>query len=476
MSNERIVLKGDEVLEKFLAGKEVWNKYIAGFPEANVDFSKVDFSQYRSKDKALNFAGYRFPTYGDVNFSKTQFGKGDVSFSDTYFGVGIVSFYNTQFGEGDVYFSNTEFNKGNVSFLDAQFGQGRISFENAQFDDGTVSFSRTHFGDGKVTFYNSNFGKGYVNFSLAKFGQGDVDFTLAKLGQGDVDFTLAKFGNGYVSFNRTQFGKGKVSFIQTMFGEGRLSFRNAKLNAGEVDFTATEFSGRVSFKDLDTPETITSFSLQNCMFKRTLNLSGLTFSCIPDLTGTSLSHQLFLDNISCDYKKLRNTQIPIDEFDGARLCRLKELAESNRSHQQALEFHVMEMRVKRHKLKGINHWLDYAFDECSEYGRSITIPSKFLILITLLYSITYEIISLVKLSTTAVTDGLQTLFNSLLYSLTQVVPFVASSRATANETANQLFGSSDIPTWIYAISVTQGILSFVFLFLIGLGFRHRFRL
>jgi hypothetical protein len=72
-------------------------------------------------------------------------------------------------------------------------------------------------------------------------------------------------------------------------------------------------------------------------------------------------------------------------------------------------------------------------------------------------------------------DDLAGFGNGLLYSLSQILPFTASGRISAKESAEQLF-TSDIPSWFFAISLSQGLVSFILIFLLGLGLRNKFRI
>jgi len=99
-SDDKIVLTGETAIEKFLAGKTVWSAYVAQYPEADVNFSEVDFSQYREAGKIFDFRGYVFPDKGVVDFSRATFGEGEVNFFNATFGEGKVDFSNANFGEG----------------------------------------------------------------------------------------------------------------------------------------------------------------------------------------------------------------------------------------------------------------------------------------------------------------------------------------------------------------------------------------
>ncbi len=493
----RTTLKGELIIKILMAGRAEWNAFIAEYEEVDVDFSGVDFTEYRNDEDTLDFANYQFPKKGSVDFSKALFGEGDVSFYEAQFGEGDVSFYEAQFGEGDVSFYEAQFGKGEVDFIEAQFGKGEVDFRKAQFGKGHVSFLGAQFGEGHVQFNETQFGEGHVDFQEAQFGEGDVHFNAAELGEGDVDFCGIQFGKGNVGFCLTRFGKGDVNFCNARFGEGYVSFsgaqfgegdvdfRDAQFGEGDVDFIETQFGrgnvsfqaitfkGRVSLRDLVSPEVITALSFQQSSFEKAMDISGNNFTCIPDFTRTFLKHQLVLDRMAWNNKE--DTDAKTVRYNPERLCRLKELAENNKNHNQALRFHAQEMREKRPQLSGFDYWLDIAFDRVSEYGQSIAQPGKYLLLLITVYAAFYEIVSLIRNCSVQACAGASSLGNGLLYSMAQAFPFVSSSRISASESAASLFGE-DIPNWIYMLSLSQGLLSFVCLFLIGLGLRNRFRL
>jgi hypothetical protein len=395
----RIVLTGDEALQKFLAGKEVWNAYIEQYPEADVNFSGVDFSKHsKEANRRLNFSGYLFPLKGDVYFTRARFGEG------------------------------------NVSFHEATFGEGVVDFRYATF------------------------GKGHVNFGGARFGQGDVNFRYAT------------FGTGYVNFRKVTFGKGAVNFMAATFDGGYVNFRETTFGEGDVNFKGARILGPADFSALITPSTITSLHFRHCTFGHSLNLSGNHLRCIPDLTYTKISHQISLDGLECE-PLLNEKGIP-DPKDGDRLCRLKEIAETNKNHEQALNFHIKEMRVKRHHLSGLNLTIDKAFDAVSEYGRSVMKPLAWLIRSWYVSGLIYSFISIYL---SPLKSGLEHFGNGFLYAIAQAIPFVAAGRESSKASITALFGD-DVPIYLFFISLTQGLISFLLIFLIGLALRNRFRI
>ena len=134
-----IILAGDEAFDKWRHGKDAWNAWVEENPVADVSFADVDFSLDVSQ-KITSFRGFKFPN-GLVDFSGARFGKGLVSFSGARFGKGYVDFARADFGDGGVDFASAIFGDGDVDFLGASFGEGEVKFEDITFH-GKANFSR----------------------------------------------------------------------------------------------------------------------------------------------------------------------------------------------------------------------------------------------------------------------------------------------------------------------------------------------
>lgn len=209
------------------------------------------------------------------------------------------------------------------------------------------------------------------------------------------------------------------------------------------------------------PKTLSKFSLRNSSFHKTLDLSNNIFSCIPDLTNTKLTNQVSLDEVKVNHPDTYK------DGDGERLCRLKKIAEDNKNYQQVLDFHVMEMRAKRRECKNIFiKALDSTFDICSTYGQSICRPVLWLCGIT---GLSVWFYSCKSISADSTSEG-------FLYALSNgMLPILSAGRTSSTSSLCALF-QDKVPTEVYFVSLAQGGVSFIFLFLIGLGLRNRFRL
>ena len=111
-----------------------------------------------------------------------------------------------------------------------------------------------------------------------------------------------------------------------------------------------------------------------------------------------------------------------------------------------------------------------AFSACSDYGQNILRPSGALLVFTVAFTLLY------KAMTTAVhTDIGRIWHQAALLSVSNSMPFLPQSRILRTNAIDVLYCGTSSPA-VDAIMITQGVFSFAFLFLIGLGLRNRFRL
>lgn len=543
IGNARKSLGGQEAIDLWLKGKDIWNFQTANPFGMDVDFSNVVFADlvpdYIDGSARFSFDGFRFPK-GNVSFDGAIFGKGGVSFKNATFESGEISFHGTTFEDGGVTFNGAKFNDGNVIFDDTTFGIGKVSFLNASFGRGKLSFSKTCFGDGRVSFQNTIFGKGEVIFEDAVFGNGstsfagsefsdDVAFTGSSFGKGDTSFQSATFGDGKVSFGSTDFGDGRFSFSKTTFGKGGVSFHRATFGNGEVIFSGTTFGGGVSFHstafgdgrvsfngatfgssgiyfhstsfgigrvsfqaatieqgqftfedvfsdaiiDFSTVAGVdqtNTFSLRHGTFNQSLMMPEGKLGCVPDLRNCKLDKQVTLHELEITLNRPRQSWKKLwarkaaDPEDASRLRRLKEIAETNRDHAQALSFHADEMRAKRWVEIGFfASVLDATFSALSDYGQSIWRPVSGLIIMNLVLIGFYTVNSNGKWG------------DAIEYTLANSLPFLISSRKIGTDSLTALYGGN-VPDYINFLTMGQGVLTVIFLFLIGLGLRNRFRI
>ncbi|SOB93667.1 pentapeptide repeat-containing protein [Thalassospira xiamenensis] len=521
---ERPTLGGEEAIKLWRQGREAWNNWIDQHSGWDIDFSFSDFSRELGRDEDISFSGYRFGN-GNIYFFNANFSNNNINFSRAKFGNGRVDFSLAKFGNGEANFSGTIFGNGRVDFSDAIFGNGKVNFSGATFGDGGTHFYRTRFGKGYVDFSKAVFGNGGVTFFQSKFGDGKVDFSGVDFGNGDLNFSDANLGNGDVIFNEASFGCDNISFLRTTFGDGSVKFSRALIGKCNLNFFESDFGkgslnfyntmlgnstislnhttidvltfkprhfesksimGQgISIKSLAIFSLPTSanelkyFDLQGASFDGPLFLSA-NLNIIPDLRATRYSHQVDLSGLKVELprtsirfgwppKLVRKAE---DPQDGPKLRRLKEIAETNKDHQAALRFSADENRAKRWiETSWFGSVLDMAFSFFSNYGQSILRPFVCLLAIFADWTSIY-----LALSPRTLANWWAGLEQAALLSVSNSLPFLPQSRDLRTDALTALYGTTDPSLCVDLLMITQGVLSFVFLFLIGLGLRNRFRL
>ena len=312
-----------------------------------------------------------------------------------------------------------------------------------------------------------------------------VSFSGFQFPVGNVSFEYTNFGKERAYFSETKFNKGYISFIYAQFGEGGAYFDGVEFGEGNVHFTCARFNGPVDFTDLKRVWVIEMFSFRGAIFDGTLNISSDgKFSCLIDLTQTKKAHHVSLDGLKLTLLREKNrisrffpegdwaTQnVLIYSNDIACARRLKELAEGNKDHEAAQNFHVLEMQAKRvHSKCPIGYlWnTEFWYEKLSDYGRSITRPLLWMAYIWWVWTIAYMTVSFME------TDKAQ-FVKSAVYSFAQMFAFIPSSRDARFHLGEALFKKTP-PDLIYALTFSQSILALMLLFLLGLGLRHRYRI
>jgi hypothetical protein len=278
------------------------------------------------------------------------------------------------------------------------------------------------------------------------------------------------FPKGFNSFQFTVFGNMDSSFQNTLFN-GLADFSNSDFGKGEVNFENAVFMEDVSFKEIKSTEFIIRFNLRYASFHRNLILPNSKFNCVPDLRDTKITNQITLHGTQCKLHRERGplwgTKRATDPEDASRLRRLKEIAENNKDHERSLAFHADEMRARRwHELSKVASILDMIFSGLCDYGRSIFRPSGMFLLFNSLLAMLYAC---------PFPGNGEKLLKGYELAFANALPFLPTSHTLREKNIEFLF-QTDIPAWLGTVTTVQGVISFIFLFLIGLGLRNRFRI
>ncbi|KZN49883.1 pentapeptide repeat-containing protein [Pseudoalteromonas luteoviolacea] len=536
--DEQIILEGDEAILLWLEGKDAWNKWMEENPKAEVSFEGVEFSYKALKEhfpdnenitslidysffgrEYFSFEGYRFN--GCTSFRKATF-SGEARFDEAVFS-GSADFKNTIF-RGEASFTTANFHD-KADFAEANFSYTYFNsatfsveaqFYNATFDgmacfhgaifSGEAGFFKAKFSHetdfNKATFSreadfcrvtfskNANFRN--TAFSIdADFGEAifahEVYFNSAAF-SGAAHFYSAQFrslANFYdatfvdVNFHKTTLS-GEACFVNAVFSgvpvfSEAVFSRNVDISGASfgdvVEFNGAVFESSLTFIP-DEAENITSLDFKGSVFEKQLIMSG-NFGCVPDLRQTKANLHVDMSQLGVHLRRTKNElgalrEKAIDPDDAERLCRLKEIAESNKSQKRALAFHADEQRASRWGI--LNPWqsiLDSLYSLTSNYGQSVLRPFVFLMMSIFVFSH-------ITLSYADSKQDAQ-FKTALVISVATVTPFMAISKDARNNSIKKIF-SDEIPESYYIYGYLHSFFSFIFIFLIGLGLRNRFRI
>lgn len=502
-------LGGKEAIVLWQLGSDTWNRWVDNHREWNINFRGVDFDKYRSiplrhaliikecpyhapvgedlSCKAVRpipivFENFRFPS-GSIDFTFATFGDGDVSFSRSVFANGSVDFNLTDFGSGNTDFSEAQFLDCTIDFYRSFFRNGTANFSGAVFSGKDVRFQKAKFINTTVDFENTCFEtepNRHVDFSDAVFG-GATIFTGANFKSGNVNFHLARFAGDLLMFEHVYFGDGIVSFDHAEFDGVGILFNNSHFGRFGVSFNDILFrdgfifqfdeihcAGKFRFSPSDN-SVYCSITVDDASFDKAVSLMNVAMREPVDFRHARLSIPPVLDEI-------RIREVPYERHHGlfkraivsghsSSFRYMKKLAKDAENYAFALDCYANEMRSSYwHSLNGTQLVLFYLYDWLSDYGRSLRRPIIALLTQWGLYAMTYW-------SGLTAEDG--SIREACILSLAYTAPLYAGANDARQRMLSELFPT--VPDWLHLLSISQGLLSSVCLFLIVLALRNRLR-
>lgn len=526
MSDKTEYLDKEMTIELHAEGKDAWNKYMQEHPNTNVKFegeiSNCDFSNYTFSG-LVNF--YEALFKNEANFQNAHFSQ-HVHYVESVFESG-ANFDNTTFEQTSNFtkarlysplsFKKTKFSK-RVLFWEAEFLAseselvGPVSFKGAilyeaefhksvfnvmmSFRDinffGMTNFMESQFNLG-VTFASTRFNEKnencvspaipFVCFVKTKFNSqtyfDNVNFSI------EVDFSCANFfssekivmsGDGLIQFHGVEFRQ-NTKFIKTEFTHLTI-FKNCTFGK-LADFFAAKFHAQASF---DAVVFYHAAFFEAIVSNGLLEFEDTTFDEAPNFLAAQMPSDV-VDDMHIEYSptvtiRYRTIETLIHDLRDQYITksseqtyrRLKNLAHESKNHNQEQTFFAMEMRAKRDNENNyLNSLMIDLYELLSNFGRSIVRPSAWLFVFMCLFTLGYQHIS-------STTNYLLAFF----YSLSNCLPFGGLWRQS-EYLFQQLFPSAE--SWssvqqitYYSLITFNGLFGFVFIFLIGLGLRNRFRL
>lgn len=335
-----------------------------------------------------------------------------------------------------------------VNFEEVDFGASEnsdISFEDFVFT-GIANFVGAKFHPNAV-FNRAEFRRNAL-FSYAQF-DADAMFIDSKFGE-DATFAGTKF-SGTLWFSGAEV-RGDAFFDNAQFGEFAW-FRGAQFRQ-DASFTKVDFAGSATF--------------EGATFEGAVFIQDAAFRFVPDFRHTEFRKHVTLHGVQVTFASEPNplffSKTPGDT-DADKYRRLKELAVAARDHDREQYFFACELKSKRfHETRGLALVPSYLYEWFSDFGRSLARPTVFIFLIWFICGLIYADFG----KQGEISDG-------LIYSARRLLPVPGSPGDALNALEQRLFAES-VPAGVFALTLLEGFLGAVFLFLIGLALRNRFRI
>ena len=362
---------------------------------------------------------------------------------------------------------------------------------------------------GSTFFTLSTFSKG-GNFRSAKFYD-EVYFMGVVFSEGsdfykasffkEANFNHVKF-NKFSGFNGTLFNNDAL-FNASLFSEG-VDFRNANfavyaafnqvIFADGANFGSAIFKGDASFDavTVDSIFDLTGAMISGNFYSRATSINGhayftaIEFAIPPNFVSTEFKNPpSFLGSTFC-YPSDNPLWGKCSIIDGeARYRRLKQLAAENHNHEMELVLFAHETRAKRfHSQRLLNPqlFISYIYEWISDFGQSWTRPLAWLVLTVGLAATAYQ--AMVSGAHALATGFIS--FSSISWISAGLNVFPFAGQAVIGREIMVAGLCPDVPgttepaldclMQLYTISAVEGVFGLIFLFLIGLGLRNRFRI
>lgn len=302
--------------------------------------------------------------------------------------------------------------------------QTTCTFENIRMKTGNFDISSNRCVDSAFILHDLNLTTSKINLNHNVFGLG-------------VQITKSKFR---LERNQETKPDSNIIFSDNKI-EGKRFFIQESHFCGHVDFSGSVFDSAFGFDDV-------------------------TFDVLPDLRLTKVGSHFSSEGMT----------VIGDDFEGDKNLsdkyrRFKELAIAARDHDRELEYFAKEMLAKM--LSESSFWKKFSislYGKTSDFGCSIEKPLHGLVR-TILFT------GIVLFFMAPYSDCLSDwdrFLNVLKLTLQNIVPFLPISKIGFEDAYETLFPEGHFGADI--VLGIEGLLGFIFLFLIGLALRNRFRL
>ena len=375
-------------------------------------------------------------------WARVNEGRG-VSFQDVVFEEDMN--FEGYIFPGFAFFGKATFTR-NADFTRAAFTHN-ADFSNARFTQRAM-FDGATFG-GKAHFRNTAF-ISTATFMRATFGD-EVGFIQSCFSD-TAGFTYVIF-NQLTNFNQAEFQRGAY-FMNVRF-EKDVMFQRCKFSYNDV--------------------TVTFFGSH---FKQATEIDSCEFEYVPDFRSTIFDKGISLYSAQVKYQSV-NDNFALgwlgkarENHDSDKYRRHKDLAVLARDREREQMFFAYELKAKRfYETKGVKLIPNLLYDWLSDYGQSVLKPFEWLMLTLLSFSYLYFFTSIQQSSL----NSSELVWRSLVFSTSQLLPFLSSARNAQTSIEHSLYPDG-IPEWLYIFTLIENFLGFIFIFLMGLALRNRFKI
>lgn len=286
-----------------------------------------------------------------------------------------------------------------------------------------------------------------------------------------------------------------ASFIRATFSTDA-SFSEATFS-NIADFGEATFSDDASFSGATVKSVwlMRGAKVAGSLIARSADIQGhayftaIDFRIPPDLISTAFKQPpSFLGSTfgyPCTNRLLGDCSVEDGE---ARFRRLKQLAADTHDHELELRLFAHETKAKRfHSLHAANplHWpglvLNFGYEWVSDFGQSVLRPLYWLLVTVVCALFAYETMTerpdmlgrgLIEFSDAAKVAAVANVFPFAGQAVIGREIMTTGLCPMVEGTPEHL----DCLTTLYTISAVEGVFGLIFLFLIGLGLRNRFRI
>jgi len=403
----------------------------------NIGFVTVDLSDTLICEK-FNFESLRThsnekaATAKKIDFSHTKFR--DVKHP--------IVFDNSKFMARDgVFFTSAEFDCQVVRFKNCHFDHGAFHFDLNKAQGDRIIFDNSHFGN-DIFLASENGFKTEVSFKNATFENVDFGAAGCRFEKG-VDFSNARFENSLLDFKNSN------------FADGLGLFSNVKADGTSFNFEDTKHKNVLNFEGAN--------------IEHSLNFDGAIFERAPDLRRTSLKSHVTFQKVGLKpiNFNLSDSEL-VDEED--RFRRLKELAHNNKDRDNEINFLESELTIHAHlSNSNANKAFVWLYRYLSDFGRSVASPAIWATGVCLLYGVFFILYGLICGQIGWPVEA------AFRLSLAAILPTFGYNRSELIELKQTIFGEHH--SLLFDVLVySETALGLLFLFLIGLALRNRFRI